>query len=88
MRYPFVWKLQTLTAWQNGVAQAREEWTWEWVETPGMPSIAEVEQMLRAHRQQLAADAAAAQSAERSQHAIVPDGPAAFAHEPPAEPEA
>ena len=46
MRYPFVWKLLQVRM-EN--SQAIEEWTWDWVETPGMPSIAEVEQMLRDH---------------------------------------
>lgn len=47
MRYPYVWKLQNIHIGDGN--QAREEWTWEWVETPGMPTIAEVEIMLRDH---------------------------------------
>ena len=46
MRYPFVWKLLQV---RMESSQAIEEWTWDWVETPGMPSIAEVEQLLRDH---------------------------------------
>ena len=46
MRYPFVWRLLQVRI-EN--SQAREEWTWDWVETPGMPTIAEVEQMLLDH---------------------------------------
>ena len=46
MRYPFVWKLLQIRT-EN--SQAYEEWTWDWVETPGLPSIAEVEKMLRDH---------------------------------------
>ena len=60
MRYPFIWRLVDVGRVNN---QGREEWTWDWVETPGMPSIAEVEQMLLAHRQQQAQEAAARQAA-------------------------
>ena len=60
MRYPFIWRLVDVGRVNN---QGREEWTWDWVETPGMPSIVEVEQMLLAHRQQQAQEAAARQAA-------------------------
>ena len=54
MRYPFVWRLVTVgTKESQGLpsmgAQCYESWTWDWIETPGLPSIAEVEQMLRDH---------------------------------------
>ena len=46
MRYPFVWKLIGVRIVDS---QAFEDWTWEWIETPGMPTIAQVEEMLREH---------------------------------------
>ena len=46
MRYPFVWRLVTVQAKES---QCYESWTWDWVETPGLPSIAEVEKMLKDH---------------------------------------
>ena len=52
MRYPFIWKLETIRI--EG-SQAVETWTWEWVETPHMPSIAQVEQLLTNHARDEAA---------------------------------
>ena len=46
MRYPFIWRLVTVGTKE---AQCYESWTWDWIETPGLPSIAEVEKMLRDH---------------------------------------
>ena len=78
MRYPFIWRLVDVGRDNN---QGREEWTWDWVETPGMPTIAEVEQMLRVHAREKAEAEAARQAAagahrqsERSAHAIVSEG--------------
>ena len=59
MRYPFVWRLVTV---QTKESQCYESWTWDWVETPGLPSIAEVEKMLRDHY--IASQEAAKQSEE------------------------
>ena len=61
MSYPIIWKLLQVRI-EN--SQAIEEWTWEWVETPGMPTIAQVEQMLREHHQQQQAQAQAEQQRE------------------------
>ena len=84
MRYPFVWKLMNVRS-EN--SQAIEEWTWDWVETPGLPSIAQVEQMLLEHHQQQLAQAqaraqqdaaaAAASSATTAASEAPVDGPAA-----------
>ena len=69
MRYPFIWKLESIRI--EGT-QAVETWTWEWVETPHMPTIAQVEQMLRTHareeeaRRQAAASTPAAGEAQTS----------------------
>ena len=60
MRYPFVWRLMNVRT-EN--SQAIEEWTWEWVEAPGLPTIAQVEQMLLEHHQQQQADLLAQQAA-------------------------
>ena len=49
MRYPFLWKLETVRV--EGQT-AYESWTWEWIETPDMPTIAQVEQMLRTHKRE------------------------------------
>ena len=46
MRYPFIWRLVTVGTKE---AQCYESWTWDWIETPGLPSIAEVEKMLMDH---------------------------------------
>ena len=46
MRYPFIWRLITVGTKES---QCYESWTWDWIETPGLPSIAEVEQMLKDH---------------------------------------
>ena len=46
MRYPFIWRLVTVGTKES---QCYESWTWDWIETPGLPSIAEVEKMLRDH---------------------------------------
>ena len=67
-------------------SQAIEEWTWDWVETPGLPSIAQVEQMLLEHHQQQqaklqaqqAAAAAAASSATTAASEAPVVGPAAL----------
>ena len=69
MKYPFIWKLQSVSV--EGQT-AYETWTWEWVETPDMPSIAQVEELVRAHKQlqeerRRAAAAAADDSAGPSQ---------------------
>ena len=83
MRYPFVWKLLQVRT-EN--SQAIEEWTWDWVETPGLPSIAQVEQMLLEHHHhqqaqlqaQQAAAAAAASSAPTAASEASAVGPAAL----------
>ena len=49
MRYPYIWKLDTVRV--EGQT-AYETWTWEWIETPEMPTIAQVEQMIRAHKKE------------------------------------
>ena len=46
MRYPFIWRLVTVGTKES---QCYESWTWDWIETPGLPSIEEVEKMLRGH---------------------------------------
>ena len=46
MRYPFTWRLVTVGTKET---QCYESWTWDWIETPGLPSVAEVEKMLRDH---------------------------------------
>ena len=66
MRYPFVWKIKTIRVEGSRVEEA---WTWEWVETPGMPSIAEVEDMLRAHYEQ---QKAAKQQEQNQQQSAAP----------------
>ena len=78
MRYPFVWKLMNVGTVGS---QAVEEWTWDWVETPGLPTIPEVEQMLlEHHRQQVAkAQQAAAQQAAAAAAASSATTPAADA---------
>ena len=64
MRYPFIRKLETVRV--EGQT-AYESWTWEWIETPEMPSIAQVDQMLRAHaREQEARRRAAAETSASS----------------------
>ena len=63
MRYPFVWKLERVYVEGN---TAFEKWTWEWVEASGMPTIAQVEQMLRADAERRQAAAVAAAAAESS----------------------
>ena len=64
MRYPFIWKLETVRV---ECQTAYESWTWEWIETPDMPSIAQVEQMLRTHaREQEERRRAAAATADSS----------------------
>ena len=45
MKYPFVWNLTSL---YTKAGQDYEQRTWEWVEPPGLPSIAQVEAMTRA----------------------------------------
>ena len=60
-RYPFAWKLLNVRT-EN--SQAIEEWTWDWVETPGLPTIAQVEQMLLEHYQQQQAQMQARQQRE------------------------
>ena len=61
MRYPFVWRLITVGTKEQ---QCYESWTWDWIETPGLPSIAEVEKMLRDHY--IAQQEAAKKNAEAS----------------------
>ena len=66
LKYPFIWKLVSV---QVEGQTAYETWTWEWIETPEMPTIAQVEHMIREHyRQQAeserASSAAAAGSGE------------------------
>ena len=46
LKYPFIWKLDTVRV--EGQT-AYETWTWEWIETPEMPTIAQVEHMIRAY---------------------------------------
>ena len=46
MRYPLIWRLVTVGTKES---QCYESWTWDWIETPGLPSIAEVEKMPRDH---------------------------------------
>ena len=58
MSYPYLWTFHGISM-QDG--RAREEWSWNWVETPGLPTIAQVEEMLlqeylRTHAAQAAAD--------------------------------
>ena len=49
LKYPFIWKLNTVRV--EGQT-AYETWTWEWIETPEMPTIAQVEHMIREHNRQ------------------------------------
>ena len=49
LKYPFIWKLDTVRV--EGQT-AYETWTWEWIETPEMPTIAQVEHMIRAHKKE------------------------------------
>ncbi len=62
MLYPFVWKLKSLDVIDGQVV---ETWDWEWIETPGLATISEVEAMLRNHynQQQAAAQEAQARAA-------------------------
>ena len=88
MRYPFVWKLLQVRT-EN--SQAIEEWTWDWVETPGLPSIVQVEQMLLEHHQvqqaklqaQQAAAAAAASASSTAASEAPAVGPAALPSDEP-----
>ena len=60
----FVWKLVEVKI--EG-SQVFEEWSWEWVETPGMPTISQVEDMLRKFaRERTAKEAAKAASKKDS----------------------
>ena len=63
MRYPFFCKLKSVTIVD---AQAVEVWTWEWVETQGMPTIAQVEKMLRDHAEREAPRKKAAEAAKEA----------------------
>ena len=47
-------------------SRVEENWTWDWVETLGMPSVAQVEQMLSDHAREVAAKQTAADSERAS----------------------
>ena len=57
MKCPFAWGLVTLYA---NLGQGCEEWTWGWVETLVSPTIAEVEDLIRADLQEIERAKAAA----------------------------
>ena len=46
-------------------SRVEENWTREWVETPGMPSIAQVEKMLSDHARETAAKKAEAEAKQQ-----------------------
>ena len=60
MRYPLVWKIKSIVVIRS---RAEDNWTCDCVETPGIPSIAQVEQMLSDHAREVAAKKAAAEAA-------------------------
>ena len=57
MIYLFAWKLSSAVVIGSKVD---ENWTREWVETQGLPPIAQVEQMLRDHAREVASKKAEA----------------------------
>ena len=74
LKYPFIWKLDTVRV--EGQT-AYETWTWEWIETPEMPTIAQVEHMIREHKreQEERARASAAAAAEADEAAAASSDP-------------
>ena len=74
LKYPFIWKLDTVRV--EGQT-AYETWTWEWIETPEMPTIAQVEHMICEHKreQEERARASAAAAAEAGEAAAASSDP-------------
>ena len=74
LKYPFIWKLDTVRV--EGQT-AYETWTWEWIETPEMPTIAQVEHMIREHKreQEERLRASAAAAADTSEAAAASSDP-------------